>query len=87
MELWSGRVTTCRSCGHDRLLHDSWGCKTKCGCRVSIIYLTPDPLAKRDEAVEREILKMGNQLDGQTDRLGESHLRELFERAVAEQGE
>src|SRR5690606_28420946 len=35
-----GRMTDC-FCGHPRLLHDSWGCRsTNCGCRVSIIFLT-----------------------------------------------
>lgn len=73
----------CRACGHQRLLHDSWGCKD-CNCRVSIVYLTFDSPAQKDEKAERETLRLGNVLDGRASRLAEFRLKVLFERAVAE---
>jgi len=68
-------VSQCHVCGCDRLLHDSWGCKT-CGCKVSVIYLASQPSPESADVIER-----GNELVVAADRLAESHLRELVERS------
>jgi hypothetical protein len=77
-------VTICPTCNHPRLLHDSWGCRTKCGCGVSIIYLTPGPLGDGTSEEQKSLLNQGNVFDASSDRLRESVLREMYNRAVTE---
>lgn len=78
-------MSNCRSCGHERLLHDSWGCMTRCGCAVSIIYLTAPPFsAPPDQVVEVELIRQGNALVLEADRLEESHIRAMRDRSIAE---
>lgn len=80
-------MTFCPTCDHPRLLHDSWGCRTKCGCGVSIIYLTPGPLGDGTSEEREALLEQGKLFDKSSDRLGESTLKVLFARTVAERTE
>lgn len=75
-------------CGHERLMHDSWGCKHRDGCGVSIIYLTPAPSAKpvnHDHEAAAELIKHGNALAIEADKLEESRLKKVYERSRREQ--
>lgn len=76
-------MTSCQSCGHDRLLHDSWGCKLRCTCGASIIYMTA-LFSVLDQAGQAEAIKQGNELVEEADRLEESHISALRSRATAE---
>ena len=72
----------CPYCPDDRLMHDSWGCKTKCGCRVSIIYLTNNLFAEpADKDKEQEILNRGKALIAELDRHGEDYISRLIQRS------
>ena len=30
----------CQTCDHERMMHDSWGCRAGCDCKVSIVFVT-----------------------------------------------
>jgi len=77
-------MKTCPTCGHDRLMHDSWGCKMK-DCGVSIVYLTPNLFAEKSTGSDQDILDQGKALDAESDRTGESLVRAIAERSVTEQ--
>jgi hypothetical protein len=77
-------VTLCSSCNHPRLLHDSWGCRAKCDCGVSIIYLTPGPLGDGTLDEQKTVLEQGKMFDRGSDRLGESLIRAMYDRVIAE---
>lgn len=69
-------------------MHDSWGCKYRDGCGVSIIYLTPAPSTKPaqiDLEAASLLIAQGNVLDVQADRVEESKLRRAIDRARQEQ--
>lgn len=73
-------------CKHDRLLHDSWGCKVcKTSCGVSVIYLTPNLYAaKVDKAQEQQVLAQAKALDAELDRKAERDAAIMYERSVEE---
>lgn len=74
----------CPTCGHDRLMHDSWGCKLR-DCGVSIIYLTPNLFAEGTTSSEdQEILKLAKALDTEDDRVSERTVRMIAARAASE---
>jgi hypothetical protein len=88
-------MSDCPSCGHKRLLHDSWGCRDRasangpCSCGVSIIFLTPlSPLnipgQRTSPEDEKELLDQAHQFMMEADRKGESRAREMQERAAGE---
>lgn len=79
-------MTNCHVCDHDRMLHDSWGCKMKCLCGLSIIYLTPNLYADPLDQMDQEAIGQANAVVAEAERLAESHIRELHERALAEWG-
>jgi hypothetical protein len=68
-------------------MHDSWGCKYRDGCGVSIIYLTPKPSTKSvvvDLELSALLIAQGNVLDVQADQVEESRLRRAMERSRLE---
>ena len=80
-------MTTCPWCHCDRLMHDSWGCKKKDGCAVSIVHITPiwPSQKKSDPARNQEIIDQGKALDAEEDRVSESHVRMIADRVLINQ--
>jgi hypothetical protein len=55
----------------------------QCSCIVSIIYSTPKIFAENSEpAVDEEMIKEGNELVAEADRVAESHIRRLARRST-----
>lgn len=78
-------MNKCPTCGHSRLVHDSWGCKTKCGCSVSIVYITPNLFVEVvNKSEEQDAIDQGNLLDVQADKVEEYRVRMIARRAAAE---
>lgn len=76
-------MKTCPTCGHNRLMHDSWGCKLR-DCGVSIVYLTPNLFAEATDNKDQEALDWGKVLDAESDRVAEYTVTMIAQRAVAE---
>lgn len=64
-------------------MHDSWGCKSCVGCKLSIIFMT-SLFAKEDKGNEQEVIEEAQALDAKADRIEESKIRELWFRVLAE---
>lgn len=73
----------CFACRHERLQHDSWGCKNGCGCGVSIIYLTPVDFAGAKREDDNEVIEASNELVVEQEKVAESRLRALYMRVIA----
>lgn len=74
-------MTVCQSCLHNRMSHDTWGCRLKCGCGVSIVYMTEKfSSGPPDQAA----IDQSNALVAEADRLEESRIKALRQRAVDE---
>lgn len=73
-------------CRHERLTHDSWGCKNSgCRCGISVIYLTPlNRTKKSSKAKDEETIRLGNELVAEDDRVEESRLKALYNRMLGE---
>ena len=70
----------CPYCDHERMFHDSWGCKVRCGCEVSIIYITSHPTEIADSSRDAEILKKAKELVATEDLVQESNIKMLRQR-------
>lgn len=74
----------CRGCGHERLMHDSWGCKSCSRCAISIIYMTKLFADEDNKKAEEEVIKAAEIKVAAADRVEESRLKALYNRILAE---
>lgn len=71
-------------CKHERLTHDSWGCKNSaCHCGISVIYLTPlSSTARASKAEVEKTIRAGDELVVEEDKAEESRLKALYNRMM-----
>lgn len=73
----------CPACLHPRLLHDGWGCVSRCGCLVGIVQMTKNLFAvQRDLGKDREQLELQSQVVAEQDVEGNAKIKNLVGRLL-----